>query len=253
VPINPMDLGGGRVLVTGASSGIGRETAILLSQLNARVVLVARNRERLGQTAALLEGDGHTIEVFDLRSVTEIPGWMKRLTVDGGPLRGLVHSAGVLGTYPLRILDPERLDEVMAINFGAAVALTRAFCQAGNSAPESSVVFLASILGIIGRPATAAYAASKGALIGLTKALGVELARERIRVNCVAPAMVQGEMLDQFVACLTPEQQAANVADHPLGLGSARDVANGIAFLIADTGRWITGTTMFIDGGFTAR
>ena len=118
--LNPMDLRGRLILVTGASSGIGRETAILLSQLGARLVLVGRDKERLAQTEAQLEGEGHRTQPFDLQRAGEIPGWMKALTSETGVLSGLVHSAGIYVMRPLNILNPEILENALRTNLGAS-------------------------------------------------------------------------------------------------------------------------------------
>lgn len=247
-----MDLDGKLVLVTGASSGIGRETAIFLSECHARLVLVARNRERLEETASLLHGSGHRIEVCDLTAADEIPAWIKGLCEELGPLHGLVHSAGVHSALPLRILTTEKLESVMRVNVSAALMLAKGFRQKGCSAAGSALVLVSSAAALVGEAGVSAYAASKAALIGLSRSLAVELASQRIRVNCVAPGVVQTEMSDRLRGALTPEQFAALEAKHPLGLGSARDVAHAIGFLLAETGRWITGTTLVIDGGYTA-
>jgi NAD(P)-dependent dehydrogenase (short-subunit alcohol dehydrogenase family) len=250
---NPLNLKGHSILVTGASSGIGRETSVLLSKLGARLVLVSRNAERLAETERLLEGPGHRVEAFDLTSLSEIPNWLKGLAAEVGPLSGLVHSAGTHFIRPLRVLTPESLDEAMRVNLGAAVALVKGFRQKNvRHSGGASVVLVASVMGLVGQAAVSAYAASKGALISLGKSLALELAGEGIRVNCVAPGLVKSEMTERFLASLTPEQAAAVEKMHPLGIGSPLDVAHAIAFLLAETGRWMTGTTMIVDGGYTS-
>jgi NAD(P)-dependent dehydrogenase (short-subunit alcohol dehydrogenase family) len=250
--MNPMDLTGQTILVTGASSGIGRETARLISRLGARVALVGRNEERLAETLRLLEGDGHSAEPFDLFSTDEIPRWLKSISARSGPLHGMVHSAGIHKLRPLRVLNAQIVEDIMRINVAAAISLAKGFCQKGVFVPGGSIVFLSSVTALTGQAGLAAYAASKGAIVALTRALAVELAGEHIRVNCVAPGVVMTEMGQGLLRMLTSEQGAALEAKHLLGLGSACDVAYAIAFLLAETARWITGTALVVDGGYSA-
>jgi NAD(P)-dependent dehydrogenase (short-subunit alcohol dehydrogenase family) len=192
-----MDLTGRTILVTGASSGIGRETALLLSQLNARLILVARNRERLEQTRTALEGAGHQVERFDLTALDEVPAWIKTLAARSGPLNGVVHSAGVYGVVPLRILTASMLEDTLRVNLGAAFLLAKGFRQKGCHADGASLVLLSSVAAWRGQAGLSAYTASKSALLGVTRSLAMELAREGIRVNCVAPGLVATEMSTQ--------------------------------------------------------
>jgi NAD(P)-dependent dehydrogenase (short-subunit alcohol dehydrogenase family) len=251
---NPLQMEGKTVLVTGASSGIGRSTSILLSQLGARVALAGRNQDRLTETLKSLEGDGHHVAPFDLTQLAEIRQWTAGLVERIGPLDGLVCAAGVSSLRPLRVLDTAHLDEIMRINFYAAVELTTAFCRKKNHQPGSSIVLVASVAGMTGVPARAAYSASKGALISFARSAAVELAPGGVRVNCVAPAYVDTEMYQSARQELSPEKLDTLVrATQPLGLGSPVDVANAIAFLLAGTGRWITGSVLAVDGGYMAQ
>lgn len=250
--LNPLDLSGRTVLVTGASSGIGRSTSVLLSRLGAKLILVARSRDNLEETRCLLDGEGHVTEACDLRETDAIPGWLKRLGAEHGPFSGLVHSAGVHATLPLRFQTGEQLDDLMRINFTAAVQLAKGFRQRKTHTESSGIVFVSSVMGLVGQAGVSAYVASKGALISLARSLALELADEGIRVNCVAPGQVESKMAESQDAVLTDEQRATIEKMHPLGLGQPEDVANSIAFLLADTGRWITGTTLVVDGGYTA-
>ncbi len=250
--LNPLDLSGRTILVAGASSGIGRETAVLVSQLGGRVILVARDAGRLEQTRGQLVGTGHEVRVFDLTAFDELASWLKGVAAEVGPVHGLVHSAGVHLVRPLRFLGDADLHQVMRTNVHAAVGLVRAFRQKGVCASDGSVVLVSSVTGLVGQSGVAAYAASKGAIVALTKSLAVELAREGLRINCVAPGLVQTAMTNRIKQQLTEEQFTAIQSMHPLGVGTARDVAHAVTFLLADTGRWITGSTLVVDGGYTA-
>jgi NAD(P)-dependent dehydrogenase (short-subunit alcohol dehydrogenase family) len=241
------------ILVTGASSGIGRETSILLGRLGARLVLVGRDRVRLEATARLLEGDGHSIESFDLSDTDAIPDWIQSIGRDRGPLDGLVHAAGVHAMSPLRSLTSGEVESIMRTNLGSALALAKGFRKRKVSSPGSNIVFLSSVAALTGQPGVAAYSASKGAIAAATRALAIELAPEGIRVNCVAPGMVQTEMAERIRASMLPEQWEAIAQMHPLGLGQPLDVAYAIAFLLSTAARWITGVTLVVDGGYSAR
>jgi len=252
--LNPLDLNGRTVLVTGASSGIGREVAILLSQLNARVVLTGRNEQRLEETHASLTGEGHRAIMFDLSQTDDIPKWIQTLVSDTGPLYGIVHAAGKQSAIPIRFANEKRVDDLVRTNLYSAIMLARGFAQKGcHTAEGGSVVFVSSVMAFTGKPAISVYGATKGALTAFVKSLAVELAPERIRVNCLAPGFVQTEMLDQLRDLLTEEQMQALEAAHPLGFGTPRDVAHAAAFLLADTGRWVTGSTLVLDGGYSAQ
>ncbi|MDA8139140.1 MAG: SDR family NAD(P)-dependent oxidoreductase [Desulfobacteraceae bacterium] len=247
---NPMDMTGRTILVTGASSGIGRAACILLSRLNARLVLIGRDTVHLAETLEALAGGGHIVAPFDLADTEAIPTWMKTLEGVERPMQGLVHCAGIQTVRPLQFMKMDDFDRTIDINVRSAFALTKGFRQKTVGAGDGSIVFLSSIMAVVGQRGVSAYCASKGALAAMTRALALELAP--MRVNCVAPAVVQTPMTEKFKSQLTDEQFAEVVRMHPLGLGNALDVAHAIAFLLADTARWITGTTLVVDGGYSA-
>jgi NAD(P)-dependent dehydrogenase (short-subunit alcohol dehydrogenase family) len=251
-PISPLDLSGRVFLVTGASSGIGREVAILLSKLNARAVLAGRDEERLHQTLCSLKGSGHQIAPFDLVNTAAIPDWVRSIAATAGPLDGVIHAAGISFTLPARYISAEKLDLTMRTNVYSAVMLARGFCHKSCHSSTASITFISSVTALAGNSGISVYACSKAALLGLTKSLAVELAPERIRVNCVLPGYVRSEMMAKVEDMLLPDQASSIERMHLLGLGAPSDVANAIVYLVSDAGRWVTGSTLVVDGGYTA-
>ena len=251
--VNPFDMQGRTVLVTGASSGLGRETAILLSELNARVALSGRSRERLEETLSQMSGEGHRIEPFDLNETDAIPDWIKRIAAETGPLGGLAHCAGVVTTIPVQAASTSRIESLMRTNVTSAMMLVKAFRRSGCALSGSGIVLFSSVMGMVGAPGLSIYSASKAALVGFTRSAALELAAYGLRINCVAPGIVETAMVDRSrEATQTQEQYELMKSKYPLGLGCPRDVAYAAAFLLAGTGRWITGTALVVDGGYSA-
>jgi len=252
VPGPVMDFTGRLVLVTGASSGIGRETAILLAGMGGRLILAGRRRPALEAVSAELCGSGHRIESFDLNDADLIPDWLRQVATEEGPLDGLVHSAGIHAMTPLRVVTSADFESLFRVNAIAGAALAKGFRQRNVCTGFKSIVFVSSVLALVGQPATSAYSAAKGALNALARSLAAELARERIRVNAVAAGLVDTAMTRKLRDGLPAPQWAAIEAMHPLGIGAPVDVARAIVFLLGDGARWITGTELIVDGGYTA-
>lgn len=249
---NPLAMPDWPIMVTGASSGIGRATAILLSQLGARLFLVGRDAERLQETVSRMEGTGHQAEVFDLSTGDAILPWFREVAGRCGPFRGLAHCAGIQSFHPLRILSTATLEKLYRVNTVSAALLTRAFQQPLGFQAPASIVLVASTAANLAVPANAGYGASKAAVMSMTRSFAIELVDKGIRVNCVVPGLTDTEMVQRAKEGMTPELFQGMVDKHPLGLGLPLDVAHAIAFLMADTARWITGTSLVVDGGLSA-
>jgi len=248
-----IDFEGKTVIVTGASSGIGRAVAIELSRRNARLILMGRNEEKLRRTKELLETDRCQCVTLDVREQAGIRTRIMDLCERSGRIYGLCHSAGVVETRPLGSSTVEGLQEMLDVNLTAGLELAKAVCRRDVIEKEGgSVLFIASVYGIVGMPGQIGYSASKGAVIAAARAMAAELARRRIRVNCISPGMVRTDMTARSMAMLSKEQVRSLEGNHPLGIGRPEDVARAAAFLLAPQNTWITGINLIIDGGYTA-
>ncbi|MFK3796055.1 SDR family NAD(P)-dependent oxidoreductase [Pseudomonas sp. NPDC088444] len=249
---NPFSLDGQSILVTGASSGIGRQVAIWLSQQGARIVAVGRDMQRLEETLSQLQGEEHTCHAFDFLGGDDVSAWMKALVKASTPLDGLVHAAGVQLPLPIRAMGLDHWEKIFATNVTSGFSLIKAFRQKGVCRTPSSIVMLSSVMAQVAQPALVGYCASKGAVESMVRAAALELAREGIRVNAVAPGVVRTEMAEKLEGLVGEDSMAAIERKHPLGLGDPRDVAYAVNYLLSPAARWVTGTSMAVDGGYLA-
>lgn len=249
MPHNPFSLEGKTMLVTGASSGIGRQVCVSVSQMGGTVFGTGRDQQRLDETIGMLEGSGHRGVRGDLTRSEERLALVQELP----SLDGVVHAAGRTKLVPYAFLSEEHLSDIYKTNFEAAAMLTQVLLKKKLLKDGGSIVFIASTAGIMGAKAIAAYAASKGALIASSRVLALEVAPRNIRSNCLAPALVETPMATQTEESVSAETFAENRKLYPLGFGKPEDVANAAVFLLSDASRWITGTTIVLDGGCTAQ
>jgi len=252
--INLIDFSGKTIIVTGASSGIGRETAILLSKLGAKLIIIARNKERLRDTVNSLEGEGHTDIAFDLTSFSEYSHLFSRIFENCDSVSGFVHSAGFSKLIPLRNIGLNDLDEMMKINYYSFILLAKELVKKKNVDPKgASIVAISSISGDFSVKGLSIYSATKSSLNISIKALAQEYAQRNIRFNTVSPGWIRTELTEKVTQMFTSERIKKISEDYPLGPGEPIDVAKAAAFLLSDAARWITGTTLTIDGGATAK
>ena len=252
--IDLIDFTGKTIIVTGASSGIGRETAILLSKLGARLIIIARNKEKLRDTIHHLDGEGHADIVFDLTSFSEYSQLFSRIFENCDSVSGFVHSAGFSKYIPLRNMNLDDLDKMMKVNYYSFMLLAKEFVKKKNVDPKgASMVAISSIAGDFSVKGLSIYSATKSSLNSSVKALAQEYAHRNIRFNTVAPGWIGTELTDKATRMLTSERIENVFENHPLGPGYPIDVAKAAAFLLSNASRWITGTTLIIDGGATTK
>ena len=251
---NPFSLLGKTVVITGASSGIGQQTAITCSQLGAKIVMIARNEERLEETRRHLDGEGHLVISYDLTDLEYQRQLVSDIVAKTGPINGLVNCAGISTVLPLKLMSPDQVNHYFLTNVYAPTELTRQVLKMGNVCKEgASIIFFASVMGVVGETAKSLYSMTKGALISGARSLALEYAKRNIRVNVVSPGVVVTpiNMHQPYIA--DPEKRAILEANHPLGLGSTTDVANACVYLLSDASKWMTGQNLIIDGGYTIK
>ena len=242
---DPFSLEGRRILVTGASSGLGRAIATACAKRGASVVLAGRDVARLDETRGALAGSGHHSVSADL---VDADG-RDRVVAECGAVDGVVHSAGVSRLSPIRMANAQHLADVWRINYEAPVLLTQKLLAKNQVKASGSILFLSSIAAFIGVAGVGVYSGTKAALIATMRCLAMEVVKRGIRVNCLAPALVETPLLaaTETVVANMDEQKAA----YPLGFGKPDDVANAAVFYLSPASRWITGTTLVMDGGLT--
>ncbi len=239
---------GKTILLDGSASGIGKETAIRLSKMGAKIVLIDMDEKLLKQTVLDLEGEGHGYVVYNLSDLSGIEPMVKAISNQYGPLDGFVHCVGIRCRRPLNMLAPDVVENVMHINYGSFMELTRCICKKGNHRPGLSIVAISSISAKTGGATVTAYAASKAAIDGAVRCLARELAPKQIRLNTIQPGQVN---TPAYAAMLENSGGKDPVLERQyLGLCEAKDIAESIIFLLSERSKMITGAALPVDGGF---
>ena len=242
------------IIITGASSGIGRQCAITFSQLGANIILIARNKERLKNTLSGIEKGNHLIVSQDITKYDKLEQIIKYSVEKVGRISSFVHSAGIEMTLPLRSMNPSYYENIFAINVISGFEFARIISKKKYLDEKgASFVFISSVMGILGQSGKIGYCSSKGALISGSKAMALELVKKNIRVNCILPGVVETEMSNKMFENLPEESKKSIVNMHSLGLGKPEDIASACAFLLSDAAKWITGINLIVDGGYSAR
>lgn len=246
---NPFSLVGKTILITGASSGIGRATAIECSKLGATCIITGRNEERLNETLAQMAGDGHQIAVCDLDNSSAMDVMVDSLPI----LNGLVNNAGFNIIAPVQFIKEDDLKKILQTNTIAPIILLQKLLKKKKMTKGSSIVFTSSLAGIgINSPGNDMYSATKGAISAFVRNAAIDLAPKKIRVNAVCPGMVHTQIVDH--GAYSEEQLQENMKKYPLGRwGEPNDVAHAMIYLLSDASSWVTGINMILDGGVSIR
>ena len=249
-PYNPFTLEGKTILVTGASSGIGRQCAIDCSKMGAKVVAIGRDKERLNSVVAEMAGGGISYS-FDLTKLDGIKDLIATIVGEHGKLDGFIHAAGIEVTNPVKLTSSEDYESLYKVNCLSAFEIVKNLCGIKTFNKGGSIVLISSISGIIARKGLSAYAASKGALVSAARVMAAEMASREVRVNTVSPGTILTPMMQNALDAMSEEDRKKRVEGFPLGLGKTTDISNACIYLLSDASRWMTGQNLIVDGGFT--
>ncbi len=241
---NPFIIKNKNILITGAASGIGKAIVNILIDYGNKIIAVDRNLNGLNQLKEEICSDNLKIIKTDIKEKKDIINSI-RFTLDG-----LVNCAGIIKLIPFKSITEKNIREITINNYESSVLLTSSLIKKRKIKSGSSIVFVSSIMSVVGTQTNSLYTGSKAAIVGITRTLALEMAKEKIRVNSISPAFVETPMLDFIGQFINIEE---NKKDHPLGFGKPEDVANAIVFLLSDASKWITGTNLIVDGGYSAK
>jgi NAD(P)-dependent dehydrogenase (short-subunit alcohol dehydrogenase family) len=239
-----IDLKDKTILITGASSGIGRATAVLCDQLGASVIITGRNEEELKKTSALLSNKNEQI-ICDLSDEKAINILLEQIPA----IDGFVHCAGIINPLPIKYLKQKHIDGIFKINFSSAVLISSGLLSLKKLNNGASVVFISSISSEHPYSGGSLYISSKAALEAFSRGFALEASSKKIRVNTISPGLVRTKIFSQAEQIFSKEEVAEMESRYPLGIGEPEDIANAIAFLLSASSKWITGSLLKMDGG----
>ena len=243
----PFHLNNKTVLVTGASSGIGRQVAISCSAMGAKLVITGRDEKRLAETYSLLKGEGHLQFICDLMDENQRNKMLDKIPV----VDGFVHSAGVVLPVPVKFIAEKHLRHIMGVNFESAALSVARLLKSKKLNEKASLVFFSSISVSYPYAGGALYTASKGAIEAYSKNLARELLPKKMRSNVIVPAMVKTPLYEETKNQSMYRSPEEYESKYPLGLGEPEDVANAAIYLLSDASKWVTGINLTLDGGFS--
>lgn len=235
------------ILITGATSGIGLETCLQIAKYGGNIIAIGRNQDKLDQLATQMPTDITFKSIlFDLGQLAQLDALIEQVDI---PIDGIVHAAGIVQLQPIKILDNQVLDKIRTINYDSIVSIVSKLLKKKKVNKNASIIFISSIAGAMGMRGNFIYSSTKAALNSTAQVLAAELSGQGIRVNCIAPGQVESPLTDEISAQVSAEAIAVDRQKYALGYGKPEDVAHLALFLLSDKSRWITATTITIDGG----
>ena len=245
------DFSGKKILVTGASSGLGREIAKTLSNNGAQVVLTGRSAEELNHSLLSMSGNHHIILPYDLSLKDDYKDLFEKAVSDGIKLDGLVHCAGMVPLIPVNALKRDKIEQCFIINFYAFIELVRCFIKYRNrNSGETSIVEISSISSIYPGNCQTVYASSKAAANAAVQSLAIELASKQIRVNSVLPGIINTPATQEAILRIGKETHDKTLRNQLQGLIPMENVASVVLFLLSNGSSSITGRAIYCDGGY---
>lgn len=249
---NPFSLKGKNILVTGASSGIGRQCAIDCAKMGAKIIAIGRNLGRLDEVVNTIQGNGVSY-AYDLSNIEGIKELIAQIVEKHGRLDGFIHAAGIEVTKPIKLSKKEEFDSLFHVNCLSAIEFVKQLCGIKTFNKGGSIVLISSISGVIARKGLSAYAASKGALMSAARVMALEMAHREVRVNTISPGTILTPMMERALDAMKEEDRKARIDGFPLGLGQTTDISNACIYLLSDASRWVTGQNLIVDGGYTIK
>lgn len=243
------------IIITGASSGIGQQCAITCSKMGARLVLLGRSQERLKETFDMLENQSEHISfLLDLVKYDKTADVISEIVKLKGKISGLINCAGISTTLAFNAISTQKMEHFFQTNVMGAMNLTKHVLKNTHFSEQGgSIVFISSVMGLVGEKGKSLYSLTKGSLIATSRSMAIELAPRKIRVNCISPGVVKTPMSQKAVYSNSEESLKEMISLHPLGLGKPEDIAYASVYLLSDASNWITGTNLIVDGGYTAK
>jgi len=252
--LNAFSLESRVIVVTGATSGIGRAIAIACADAGATVAAIGRNRQKLDDLKPELDQYGHPCfcESFDVTDYEKIPDLISRIVSQCGKIGGFVHAAGTALTCPIRMMNAKAYEDIYAVNVIAGFEFVRVISSKRYLAEEASMLFIGSVAGIKGEPALLAYSSSKGAVLAGVRSMAVELGSRNIRVNALIPGLIMDTDMGRSIIGALPQDAAQRLEkQHLLGWGNVEAITPSVIYFLSRASLWVTGSSLTVDGGYT--